>query len=58
VTVAMTYNFLLNNAITFRNRRQKGWHILTGMQIFYTVCPVDALINVAFTSLPMRQGIA
>lgn len=56
--VAMTFNFLLNNAITFRDRRLKGWHILTGLLIFYIACSVGALINVAFANLLIRQGIA
>jgi dolichol-phosphate mannosyltransferase len=55
--VAMTFNFLLNNAITFRDRRLKGWHILTGLLIFYTACSMGALINVAFANLLVRQGI-
>lgn len=56
--VAMTFNFLLNNATTFRDRRLKGWHILTGLLTFYVACSMGALINVAFASLLIRQGIA
>jgi dolichol-phosphate mannosyltransferase len=56
--VAMTFNFLLNNAITFRDRRLKGWHILTGLLIFYIACSMGALINLAFANLLIRQGIA
>ncbi len=55
--VAMTFNFLLNNAITFRDRRVKSWRILKGLLIFYAACSVGALINVAFASLLMLQGI-
>jgi dolichol-phosphate mannosyltransferase len=55
---AMTFNFLLNNMVTFRDRRLKGWSIPTGLLIFYTACSVGALINVAFASLLIRQGIA
>lgn len=56
--VAMTFNFLLNNTITFRDRRLKGWHIVTGLLIFSTACSMGALINVAFANLLIRQGIA
>jgi dolichol-phosphate mannosyltransferase len=56
--VAMTFNFLLNNAITFRDRRLRGWHILTGLLIFYTACSMGALINVAFANLLIQRGIA
>jgi dolichol-phosphate mannosyltransferase len=55
--VAMTFNFLLNNAITFRDRRLKGRRIVTGLLIFYTACSMGALINVAFANLLVRQGI-
>jgi dolichol-phosphate mannosyltransferase len=56
--VAMTFNFLLNNAITFRDRRLKGWHILSGLLIFYIACSIGALINVSFANLLIHQGIA
>ena len=56
--VAMTFNFLLNNAITFRDRRLKGWRILNGLLIFYAACSMGALINLAFANLLIRQGIA
>jgi len=56
--MAMTCNFLLNNATTFRDRRLKGWHILTGLLIFYAACSMGALINIAFANLLILQGIA
>jgi len=56
--VAMTFNFLLNNAITFRDRRLKSWGILKGLMIFYAACSMGALINVAFANMLIRQGIA
>ena len=45
---AMTFNFLLNNLITFRDRRLRGWRIFTGLLTFYAACSVGALINVSF----------
>ena len=56
--MAMTCNFLLNNATTFRDRRLKGWHILAGLLIFYAACSMGALINIAFADLLIHQGIA
>ncbi|HVH75917.1 MAG TPA: glycosyltransferase family 2 protein [Stellaceae bacterium] len=44
--VAMTGNFLLNNLFTYRDRRLKGWRILTGLLSFYAVCGVGAAANV------------
>jgi dolichol-phosphate mannosyltransferase len=43
----MTFNFLLNNALTYRDRRLKGWRQLLGGWIsFCLVCGVGAAANV------------
>jgi dolichol-phosphate mannosyltransferase len=42
---AMTVNFLLNNAITYRDRRLRGWNILRGLILFYVACSFGLLIN-------------
>jgi dolichol-phosphate mannosyltransferase len=42
---AMTANFFLNNAITFRGARLKGWHILRGLVSFYIACSIGLWIN-------------
>ncbi len=44
--VAMTWNFFLNNAITFRDARLRGWRILTGLLTFYATCAFGALTNI------------
>jgi dolichol-phosphate mannosyltransferase len=43
---AMTSNFLLNNFLTYRDQRLKGFGILRGLAIFYLVCSVGLLANV------------
>lgn len=48
---AMTFNFFLNNIITFRDRRLKGWRLLTGLLSFYAACSIGAMINVSFAKL-------
>ena len=42
---AMTVNFFLNNAITFRGARLKGWSILRGLVSFYIACSIGMWIN-------------
>jgi dolichol-phosphate mannosyltransferase len=42
---AMTLNFFLNNAITFRGARLKGWGIVHGLASFYLACSVGMWIN-------------
>ena len=44
--VAMTSNFLLNNELTYRDRRLKGWGMLRGFILFCLVCSVGVIANV------------
>jgi dolichol-phosphate mannosyltransferase len=44
--VAMTSNFVLNNQLTYRDRRLKGLAALRGLLTFYLVCSVGTLANV------------
>jgi dolichol-phosphate mannosyltransferase len=44
--LAMTSNFLLNNFLTYRDQRLKGFGILRGMLLFYLVCSVGLIANV------------
>jgi dolichol-phosphate mannosyltransferase len=44
--VAMTSNFVLNNFLTYRDQRLKGFAILRGLLLFYLVCGVGLAANV------------
>jgi dolichol-phosphate mannosyltransferase len=44
--VAMTSNFILNNFLTYRDQRLKGFAILRGLLLFYLVCSVGLFANV------------
>ncbi|MEH2509830.1 dolichol-phosphate mannosyltransferase [Nitrobacteraceae bacterium AZCC 1564] len=44
--VAMTGNFLLNNRLTYRDQRLKGFALIRGLLLFYLVCSVGLLANV------------
>ncbi len=44
--VAMTSNFILNNFLTYRDQRLKGFAILRGLSLFYLVCSVGLFANV------------
>lgn len=43
---AMTSNFILNNFLTYRDQRLKGFAIVRGLILFYIVCSVGLLANV------------
>ena len=49
--VAMTSNFLLNNWLTYRDRRLKGPAMLWGLLTFYLVCSVGVVANLGVANL-------
>lgn len=53
--VAMTSNFFLNNVLTYRDRRLRGWQLLTGLLSFYVVCSVGMVANVGVGQLLHEQ---
>ena len=48
--VAMTSNFALNNALTYRDMRLKGWRWFKGLFSFMLACGVGAIANVGVAS--------
>jgi len=55
--VAMTFNFFLNNMLTYRDKRLKGaWPLLGGLLSFYLVCSVGAVSNVGIASFMFSQS--
>ena len=44
--VAMTMNFFLNNALTYRDKRLSGWRMPVGLLTFYAACGIGAAANV------------
>jgi len=47
---AMTFNFALNNALTYRDMRLRGWKWLRGLLSFAAVCSIGALSNIGVAS--------
>jgi dolichol-phosphate mannosyltransferase len=47
---AMTFNFFLNNVMTYRDRRLRGWHLLRGWITFNLACSIGAIANVGVAS--------
>ncbi|MFT4716190.1 MAG: dolichol-phosphate mannosyltransferase [Paracoccaceae bacterium] len=50
VIAAMTSNFVLNNALTYRDRTLRGAAFFRGLISFYLVCAVGAVANVSVAS--------
>jgi dolichol-phosphate mannosyltransferase len=49
-TAAITWNFVLNNQLTYRDQRLTGWRWATGLIRFHIVCVVGAISNVGAAS--------
>jgi dolichol-phosphate mannosyltransferase len=47
VIVAMTFNFMLNNELTYANKKLRGWRYLRGLITFYAVCSIGAIASVS-----------
>lgn len=45
--VAMTTNYFINNAVTYRDRRRRGFALVTGYFQFCALCSVGLLANLA-----------
>lgn len=48
---AMTFNFMVNNVLTYRDKRLKGfWPILGGLISFYLACSIGLVANVGIAN--------
>jgi dolichol-phosphate mannosyltransferase len=55
---AMTGNFFLNNGLTYRDSRLKGWAIVSGLASFYFACSLGAVLNVRVAELAKQVGFS
>jgi dolichol-phosphate mannosyltransferase len=56
VVAAMTWNYVLNNIITYRDQRLRGRAFLAGLGSFYAIGAVGAIANVCIAQLFFEQG--
>jgi dolichol-phosphate mannosyltransferase len=52
---AMTSNYLINNEVTYRDRRLRGWRLLIGYLRFCALCGVGLIANVAVADLAQHH---
>ena len=58
VLCAMSFNFWLNNWLTYRDKRLKGWGaVLRGWLSFCLTCAVGGFANVAAATLLQSEGV-
>jgi len=55
--VAMTFNFFLNNMLTYRDRRLRGWQVLRGWFSFTIACSLGAVANVGIATYLFRSEV-
>ncbi|MDX2149380.1 MAG: glycosyltransferase family 2 protein [Bryobacteraceae bacterium] len=55
--LVMTSNFLLNNTVTYRDRRLKGWQMIRGLLVFYAACSIGALSNFSLAQSAQHAGL-
>ena len=53
---AMPVNFFLNNALTFRERRIRGWSMVPAIVLFIAVCSVGVLANLSVSTWILADG--
>jgi dolichol-phosphate mannosyltransferase len=49
IWISMTWNFFLNNILTFRDKRLKGWRVFQALLGFYVACSLGALLSLALS---------
>ena len=55
--IVMILNFVLNNSVTYRDRRLKGWRFWSGLITFCLACGLGVAANVAIASEVFRRGV-
>ena len=53
----MILNFVLNNSITYRDRRLKGWRFLRGLITFCLACGLGVVANVSIANEAFHRGV-
>ena len=53
---AMASNFTLNNALTYRDRRRRGWRFVTGLLTFAALCSIGVVGGVGVSTFLYDQG--
>jgi dolichol-phosphate mannosyltransferase len=56
--IAMTFNFFVNNILTYRDMRLRGWRLLRGWAMFVAACSLGAIANVGIASYLYREDKA
>jgi dolichol-phosphate mannosyltransferase len=53
---AIASNFVINNTLTYRDKRLRGVDFLTGLLSYYVVCSIGAVANIGIASIVFNQN--
>ena len=56
-SLVIALNFFLNNSLTFRARRLKGWRVVTGLAVFYLACSIGLVMNLFLADNLSHSGV-
>jgi dolichol-phosphate mannosyltransferase len=57
IGIAMVVNFAVNNAITYRDQRRRGWGFLAGLFLFVLACSAGSFSNYAIAQSLLARGV-
>ena len=55
--IVMILNFVLNNSVTYRDRRLRGWKFWGGLLTFCLACGLGVAANVAISNEAFHHGV-
>ena len=55
--LVMMLNYAVNNSVTWRDRKRRGWRFWTGMASYCLACSIGAVVNVAVSGEAQRGGM-
>jgi len=55
--IVMILNFTLNNSVTYRDRRLRGWRFWGGLLTFCLACGLGVVANVAIANEAFHRGV-
>jgi len=56
VAISIAWNFLLNNIITYRDRRLRGAALVRGLASFYAISAIGAFANIGVADVVFERG--
>jgi dolichol-phosphate mannosyltransferase len=55
--VSIVFNYSLNNILTYRDKRRRGWRWLVGLGSFAAACSIGAIANVSVASYLFQNHV-